>query len=360
MNKPDYQVLESKDFKQIKSENFNLFLNKKDGQMFQWGKTKEEDPEMCPFGPIIADIEITTKCYGINGVVCPFCYKANTPNGEYMTIERFKEVFDCINKGKTLTQIAFGVDSHCATNPDVWKIMEYSKEHNVQPNVTVAEIDDEVAQNIAKYCGACAVSFYGYKIRNGKEYNPCYESIEKLHQAGMKQINIHLMISEETFPNVKRLIEDFDNVPALKYVRAVVFLSLKQKGRGVGFHRLSDDKYEWLVKTCFEKHIGIGFDSCGAKKFNDYTIKTGINKTFKSMIIPCESTLFSTYLDVKGNFYPCSFCEKIEGWEEGIPVTKDIDFYKDVWFNERVIQFRKNLLENKDCNGCRMCPIYNV
>ena len=40
----------------------------------------------------------------------------------------------------------------------------------------------------------------------------------------------------------------------------------------------------------------------------------------KTFAEPCESTLFSSYIDVNGDFYPCSFAENTKGWETGISV----------------------------------------
>ena len=64
---------------------------------------------------------------------------------------------------------------------------------------------------------------------------------------------------------------------------------------------------------------------------------------------PCESTLFSIYINVDGIVYPCSFCEDIC---EGINfIDKDLSFY-DIWLeNENVVDFRKELLRNG-----RKCP----
>jgi MoaA/NifB/PqqE/SkfB family radical SAM enzyme len=65
--------------------------------------------------------------------------------------------------------------------------------------------------------------------------------------------------------------------------------------------------------------------------------------------------VFSSYINVKGEFYPCSFTEGTEGWETGIDVSKVESFLKDVWHNERVVAWRTNLL------GCgRSCPIYKI
>jgi len=74
------------------------------------------------------------------------------------------------------------------------------------------------------------------------------------------------------------------------------------------------------------------------------------------MVEPCESGLFSTYINVEGRFFPCSFSEGADDWKDGIDCTgDDFDFLKDVWFSDKVVEWRKKLLGN-----CRNCPIYEV
>jgi len=352
----EFKINDSSETKTLSSESVNYIFNKSNGNMITWGKTLEDNPNFSKVGPFIADIEITTACNGIDGKVCPFCYKGNTPKGTHMTLGRFKEVFACVNKNNQLTQIAFGTDSQCKTNPDTFKIMEYAREHGVIPNVTVAQIDWETARKLAKLCGAVAVSHY--------MINPdaCYDSINCLTKAGLKQVNIHQLVAQETYESILELLDKIEKKDErLSGLNAVVFLALKQKGRGVGFHRLSDERFEEIVKKCIDLNIGYGFDSCSSVRYMKVAVKLGIADQVRDFIEPCESSLFSTYISNEGIFYPCSFLEKVDDWKEGILITKDTDFIKDVWFNKKTVEFRKRLLLNK-CKetGCRQCPVYQV
>jgi len=84
---------------------------------------------------------------------------------------------------------------------------------------------------LAHFCGAVAVSYYPQIDKNR-----CYDVVDMLtNRYEMKQVNIHAMICEETFEDTIQLIEDIKNDSRLKKLNAVVFLSLKQKGRGEGF-----------------------------------------------------------------------------------------------------------------------------
>lgn len=81
------------DIKRLTSPEVNYIFNKNNGISMVWGKDVNDDPDYSPYGPFIADIEITTICSGINNIPCPFCYKSNTTKGHNMSLETFKKVF---------------------------------------------------------------------------------------------------------------------------------------------------------------------------------------------------------------------------------------------------------------------------
>lgn len=172
------KLLDRSDVKCFRSEHYNYNYDKASGYFMRWGKTSEDDPQFSPFGPEIWDCEVTTICGGISKQgPCRFCYKGNTPIGMNMSFDTFKRTFNKFPK--VLTQIAFGADAKCESNPDLWKMMEYAHLNGIVPNITVAEISDDVADNLAKYCGAVAVSYY--------DKDTCFDSIKKLTDRGMKR-----------------------------------------------------------------------------------------------------------------------------------------------------------------------------
>lgn len=344
-------ILAKKDDKRaLISEGYNYIFNAKSGYFARWGKNENVDPMFCPFGCEIADIEITTSCCGIpdkNGKrsPCSFCYKSNTPNGTYMPFETFKKVFDSLPK--MLTQIAFGVDAQCKTNPDVFKIFEYCRENGVVPNVTVADIDEDTAKKLAYYCGSVAVSRYPNK-------DICYNTIQRLANEGLKQINIHVMLSEETKDMVLETMRDYKSDKRLEKLNAIVMLSLKQKGRGEKYTPVSQETFKEIVDFAISNKIPIGFDSCSYHKFIN-SVPSDKKEKYDVYSEPCESGLFSMYCNVEGKFFPCSFCEGQDEWADGIDMTNIKDFVKDIWYNPRVLEWRKTLL----CNN-RSCPKFRI
>lgn len=368
-----------------KDGSFNMMFRKSDGLTAKWGRTMDDDPTHCPWGNEIADIEITTACRGIRGIdkatgktsvsdcdrrVCDFCYKSNQPNGSYMSFDTFKVIFDKMNQPRTMTQIAFGVDAECRTNPDVWKIMDYSLENGVTPNVTVADIDHETAENIVKRCGACAVSCYE------RNKNCCYDSIKLLTDEAKKQgrdsfkVNMHLLVSHETEKFVFEVLNDRLNDERLKDMGAIVLLSLKQKGRGKAFSKMDDEVYKKVIFFLQDNSIPYGSDSCGANRLmaslkEYYKGKENGEEQYKRVlgcVEPCESTKFSIFVNVKGEVFPCSFMEKEQGWEKGIDLTNDKykNYTTQVWNHPRLLEWRQMSMRCCDCDGKCKCPHYEI
>ena len=370
---------------QAKDGSFHMMFRKSDGFTAKWGRTMDDDPTHCPWGNEIADIEITTACRGIRGIdkatgktsvndcdrrVCDFCYKSNQPNGSYMSFDTFKVVFDKMNQPRTMTQIAFGVDAECRTNPDVWRIMDYCNENGVTPNVTVADISKETADSIVRRCGACAVSCYE------RNRNCCYDSIKLLTDEAKRQgrdsfkVNMHLLVSHETEKFVFEVLNDRLNDERLKDMGAIVLLSLKQKGRGKAFSKMDDEVYRKVIFFLQDNHISYGSDSCGANRLmaslkEYYKDKENGEEQYKRVlgcISPCESLMESIYINVNGEGFPCSFMEGEDNWKEGIDLKNDKcrNFTAQVWNHPRVLEWRQNALRCINCNGCNQCPHYEI
>lgn len=355
-------ILNRDNKKSLLSENYSFVFDKTTGYFARWGKTQNDadDPKFSPFGPEILDLEIGTVCSGTDQGPCKNCYKSNTPKGEYMSFETFKTIFD--KMPKTLTQIAFGIgDMDC--NPDMVKMFEYCKdnEHNpgVIPNITINGygLTDEWVNVLAEHCGGIAVSLYHDK-------DVCYNAIERLSNAGIKQCNIHQIVAMETLEKCHTLIEDAANDERLKkHLKAVMFLTLKPKGKRNMMNVVKDvAKYKGLIDHALDIGVQIGFDSCSAPVFL-MAMKHDKNfERYVQMVESCESGLFSSYINVDGMYWHCSFTEDQPGWK-GVNVLEAKDFIKDVWQNEETKKFRSKLTSQDNthiCHDCRLCPTFDL
>lgn len=350
-DKNKYKIIENSKAKCLRSELYNYNFDKKTGYFERWGKTKDEkdDPQFSYVGPEIADIEIVEgKCSGN----CPWCYKSNSIDQDikYMNYETFVKIFN--NLPRTLGQIAFGITDIDA-NPDFKSIVRYCRNNDYQyiiPNVTINgnNMTDEWYDFLVNNMGAVSVSHYSDDI--------CFNAVNELTKRGMKQVNIHKLLSDNTYDSCIDLINKRISDDRLKDLNAIVFLSLKQKGDRNTLKPLIDlNKYEYLINYALDKKIGIGFDSCGSTKFLNFIDNNKKYSHFKSLVEPCESTCFSLYCNTQGKFFPCSFIEDEIKWENGLDLIKYNDFIKDIWYHEKTIDFRNNLL-----NKCRNCPYFKI
>ena len=75
-----YQITEDEHKKTLTSVGYNYVYNKDIGVLISWGKTKEENPVWCPFGPTYAIIDVTN-----------------------MSMELFTVIIDTLNANRTIT-----------------------------------------------------------------------------------------------------------------------------------------------------------------------------------------------------------------------------------------------------------------
>ena len=346
---------------------YHFKFRKKDGLTMKWGATVKDDPTHSPFGPEIADIELTKVCAGVRNpegvyTICRFCYKSCTSCSKgYMPFDTFAKLLEVLTQNQTLTQIAFGTDASLSSesNPDYWKIFEYCSIRGITPNVTVADITEETAKKLCSVMGAVAVSYYPLTDKNR-----CYDSVKLLTDNAYLskydfKVNIHCLLAEETKKGVYELLKDVKNDPRLQNLNAIVFLSLKQKGRGEFFNKLNMEDYSKIINFCRDNNISYGMDSCSCNKFFEVIKDWKEASVIKQFCEPCEATLFSSYFDYEGTYYPCSFMEHTGEWEEGIKLA-DVNKLEDIWNNEKVEAWRKQAIENINKMGCNKCPFFEI
>lgn len=330
--------------KTLRSPDYNFVFNDEDGFFARWGKTLEDDPEYSPFGPEILDLEISTIC----SKGCSWCYKSNKRQGRNMSFETFKIILD--KMPKHLTQIALGIGDIDA-NPDLWRMMEYCRANNVVPNITIngERMTSGLYDLLAELCGAVAVSLYSK--------DTCYTAVQELTSRGLSQTNTHVLLSQETLPLCHEVLYDRTIDPRLKNLNAVVFLWLKPKGDRNHYHQVEKMSDLKQLISLAQQTGKFGFDSCTAPNFLQAVQGSPYYGQYKMVAEPCESSCFSWYCNVDGTGFPCSFSE---GVVPGVDMVRCSDFLKDVWNAQETTDFRRRLMENKDTNGCRRCPIYSL
>ena len=332
-----------------KTDGYNWIFDTQNGNFARWGKTKEDDPTHSPVGPEILDIEVSTVCSGPTGIPCSHCYKSNTPNGQNMPLEMFKEILD--KMPKNLTQIAFGIGDIDA-NPDLLKMFEYCRSKNIIPNVTIngSRMTPGWYDRLAELCGAVAVSRY-------PTYWICYNAVKELTSRGMKQVNIHMMTSKETYLDCFQLIDAKMRDERLKDLNAIVFLLMKPKGNRNKHTQLTNlEDYGKLIKYALDRDVAIGFDSCSAPYVVECLKDHPNFDEIQMSCEPCESGCFSSYINTKGEYWHCSFTEDHTDWR-AVNVLQCKDFLSEIWFSQEVVKFREKIIAGGKWHEC---PVYNL
>lgn len=346
-------ITETPLLKLVRSPGYNYNFDKVTGFFARWGETPIDDPAYSPYGNEILDLEISTgDCSGR----CSWCYKANTAgNGHHMSFDTFKKIFDKVSANRILTQIAFGITDADAS-PDFPEMMRYCRDNGVIPNYTTSGygMTPGLFELTAELCGAVAVSVYPHN----KEL--AYDTVERF-TLGVEQTNIHLLYYQENIDFCYEVMEDTLTYDRLSGLNALVLLAMKPVGRAQeGFTPLTESEFCNLAEFAFNKGVSLGFDSCSAPKYETWVGTLNMaQEDQREMIMmseSCESTLFSAYINVDGEFWPCSFTEG-QDWFDPINVLEVDDFVEDVWYAPQTVAFRERLLDTAK-NGCRHCPVF--
>ena len=343
-------VMDAPQGKRCRSPQYNFDFDKNSGFFVRWGASIKEDPPYSPFGPEIADIEVVKgNCKNS----CPHCYKDNGSGpATWMRASKFERILRKFPP--TLTQVALGITG-IKSNPELWDIMSVCRHANVVPNITIsgADADEHDCKKLAKVCGAVAVSVYP-----GRK-DEAYRAVRWLIGNGMRQVNLHVMTARESMEHVLSVVDD---AAKIEHLHAVVFLGVKPKGRAKAvFNPASTKEYEQIVQRCMDAQTGFGFDSCSATMFNHILEKNGFDgfrkDLVKMMVEPCESDLFSTYVDVDEKMWHCSFAADETG-VEAVDMDNVNDFLLDAWYAPQTVAFRQHVLDSRTAN--KPCHLHNV
>lgn len=327
------------DIKYISVPSYTSIFNSKNGTFARCGDTVDENPSLCPLGPEVMYIELSTVCH--QG--CPWCYKSNRAIGTNMSLEMFTSIVSKLPR--SVMQIAFGIGDMNA-NLDLIPILNECRKRGYVPNITINGIGltESMAEQLASVCGAIAISRYTPPDR-------CYDAVAMLgtyvgtHGYTLSQIGVYQLLCMETVDQCFDTIRSFTTDSRLKNAFSLMFLTLKPKGSRNMYHRITDPTIlRSIMDAARAANVMFGFDCCSAASINDVS-------TIRDLPIePCEASLFSLYCNVKGMISPCSFLEGEHGFPS-LSLADASDFLTDIWFHDDMRSFRQRLL-----SGSRRCP----
>ena len=301
------------------------------------------DPFMASF-PHLIDVGIMGHC--ANAHLCPVgCYQGGENNCKpNMTLENYKKIVDeCTGK---CNQFALGGHGDPDCHEDFEEILKYTREHGIVPNYTTSGIafDEHKAQLSKQYCGAVAVSWYGFDFTT--------KAIEMLLRAGVTT-NIHYVLSKKSIDYAVKLVRGEEKLPSVtmengevRKVNAVVFLLHKPVGKGkiVDMLTMDDPRVRWFFEAVDDNHMDakIGFDSCTIPAIMNLTKHIDPDSTDT-----CEGGRFSMYITPDMYALPCSFDNQAMRFAFDLSGKK----IKDAWDSEQFDMFRFSLH-----NSCPDCP----
>ena len=329
---------------------YNMLFNKLNGVSLRFGRSFDEkdDPTWCGLGPELLDLEVSVNgCPKIGGENCRFCYKGNTdapPTN--MTFDNFKVIVSRFPK--TLCQIPLGITG-LKTNPDLEHMLRHIQDELlIPPTLTLSgkDLDDHMANVIAECCSGCAVSCYeGHK-------DMCYQAVELLHsKRNGLHVNMHLVLGDVTMGHCMDVLKDVADgvVPSC---RNVVFLTMKPKGRAAALDcSLSLDNIRKVVQFCKEYQIKFGFDTCHVDDIRRVLDEKGAANP-EVFCERCESSRFSSYVNVRGEYHHCSFAEGMVPNPTVISSLDGVCGFIDWWRNGKDIIALRNP-ENPASRGCQ-------
>lgn len=320
----------------------------------RFGEKCDDDPAYCGLSPEILDLEVSVNgCVPVPGSTnCRYCYKNNTNAKPFnMTFDVFRKIVDSFPKN--LSQIAFGITG-LKTNPDLPKMFKYCREVGIVPNVTTvgADMDDEILDALCAECGAVAVSCY----TGAKQL--CYDTIKRVHDRAAEKygrdmhVNMHIVVGKDNMAHLKEVLTDVAG-GKVEGLKSVVLLRIKPKGRAAAMDCVVPQSvYDEIVKFCLEKNVSFGFDSCSAVPVME-TLRAMGRADLCDCCESCESSRLSSYINVKGEYWSCSFAE-------GTDFIKPVNVleYRSAteWWNSdavKAVRFCKN-------PACASCPVYDL
>ncbi len=330
-----------------KKFNFKEIFNAETGFYLRTGVLKKEmhgpkdiDTGVDPFmrsAPSLVDIGVMGRCvHGADGLCIRSgvqCYQDGLHVKEKnMSLEDFKTIVRQI-KGRAF-QCALGGRGDPNKHDHFEEILSYCRQNHIVPNYTTSGLDitDKEIEFTRKYCGAAAISFYGYKHT--------FEALDKFIKGGVRT-NIHYVLSNNS---IDQAIDMLENNGFPENINAVIFLLHKPVGLGSQSNVLEpgDGRTQRFFKLTTSKKYAFktGFDSCCVPGLLNYA-----DKVDPRTIEPCEGARFSCYITPDMKMTPCSF-------DQAMNYSVDLREYtiEDAWNSERFEAFRSFL--NYSCPSC--------
>ncbi|KPA16300.1 radical SAM protein [Candidatus Magnetomorum sp. HK-1] len=256
-------------------------------------------------------------------------------------------------------------------HPKIFDFLNFFMENRIKTSITTnGSTLSSYANNIVDSCLKVvtisidsAISETYIKIR-GKDYlSLIIEGIQKINKIKKQkkkqfpQLSIHFVIQKNNYKEVDDIYEFAKqlNIKMLYYVPVEII-----PGSKVDKEKHYNIDYNWLINKLTEirhksyrDNINTNLEIWERDKTYLY-YKYNQNDINASPIMnrPCVRLWISTYIDVKGNVYPCCIPVFFPKNEKYIMGNINEFSFKEIWNNKRYIAFRKNIRSGKKSFEC--------
>lgn len=325
---------------------FNLF-DTKTGYFIRKEHKGCSEALWCPEGPEMADISITDYC----PLSCDYCYReSNSNNAAFMTVSDFKFILEEMLPHIYQVAIGGGSPQH---HPQFVEILRTAHALGVVPNYTTNGLDmtPTIIKATKDYCGAVAVSMHNFEQD--------FKTVERLLKEKVRT-SIHVVLTKPTIAkwcNELAYAKTGNGVFGGKYpLHSCVFLMHKPKGRGT-MEQHPTYQQKQMFCSALEEYAGdisIGVDSCCTPTLIHFMGKHDALR----YVGPCDSGMFSVYVDENLVVSPCSFNDEVVYDLHDLPFDY---IWKEMFkeYREQVWRHCPDCAINNQCKGCSVFPEIN-
>lgn len=299
------------------------------------------------FVPFSVSIEPTSAC----NLSCEMCSHKHSKRKDFLSLSDFKKIVD--NNPYLLVINLTGIGEPLL-NPGIFEMVKYAKSKGIfvwffsngmlfsKENIAKAKQAgvDKIGISID---GATKKTFES--IRKGSDFETVLNNTKQLVNEGLS-VFVGCVIMPQNF---KEMPEMIDLVKGLG-VKEIGFSAVRSFGENAAYDYLNIG-YEELAKVLVkidEKAAALGIK---VTSFPPLIKKEELDKTnYRS----CKIAWKDSHISSDCTVYPCCTTIFSASKKEGLGNALDEPF-KKIWNNEKYVELRKGLLENKPVELCKNC-----
>jgi len=314
--------------------------------------------------PIHIQVETSNAC----NLRCATCHRdVLYPKPSLMKFENFKKVYDEV-RPENINVSGLGEPF---LNPDIFKIINYAKEHGSAVNCAsnFTKVTGKIEQVLESGIDQIKISIDAadketfYKIRAEDLYTTLTGNVEEIiklkSEKGLEKpaLRFNFALQQDNIEQLVDIIKLANNlkVPAV-YVQYLEYIDREDRKERL----VKNITYQKLKNTLMEtdkvaKELGITTNiGIWMKNFDIFFNKMGPKENFKPNNKKCYFPWFSAWVDAGGNVRPCP----VIPWQRDVAIMGNAfeEPFRDIWNNKKYREFRAALARGeRPTTPCKTC-----